>query len=98
MSNILVSGLINVETTLQVDGFPIPYFPARYPFHGVHATISGVGYNIAKALTVLGDEVRFLSIIGHDLAERQVRAAGFLSSDELEELRRSMKDETYNPP
>ena len=47
MSRILVSGLINIETTLKVDGFPIPYFPVRFPFHGVNSTVSGVGYNIA---------------------------------------------------
>jgi sugar/nucleoside kinase (ribokinase family) len=75
MSHILVSGLINIETTLSVDGFPIPYFPVRYPFFGISSTVSGVGYNIAKALTALGDEVAFLSIIGDDLAGQQVRHA-----------------------
>lgn len=75
MANILVSGLINIETTLQVDQFPVPYFPVRYPFHGIHSTVSGVGYNLAKALTVLGSSVRFLSIIGQDIAAQQTRAA-----------------------
>jgi ribokinase len=75
MPRILVSGLINIETTLRVDGFPIPYFPVRYPFHGVHSTVSGVGFNIAKALVTLGDEVSFLSSIGEDIAAQQVRAA-----------------------
>ena len=54
MSRLLVSGLINIETTLRVDGFPINYTPVRYPFHGVDVTISGVGFNVAKALTTLG--------------------------------------------
>jgi ribokinase len=74
MSRILVSGLINIETTLSVDGFPINYSPVRYSFHGVETTISGVGYNVAKALTILGDEVRFLSIIGRDSSEGQIRS------------------------
>jgi ribokinase len=73
MSCILVSGLINIETTLRVKGFPIPYTPVTYPFHGVNVTVSGVGYNIAKALTRLDDEVRFVSIIGKDAAALQVR-------------------------
>lgn len=68
MSRILVSGLINIETTLRVDAFPIPYFPVRYPFFGVASTVSGVGYNVAKALTVLGDDVHFLSVVGTDVA------------------------------
>ena len=83
MSHILVSGLINIETTLQVEGFPIPYFPVRYPFHGVNSTVSGVGYNLAKALLTLGDEIAFLSIIGEDIAAQQVRAA--LETDQIPE-------------
>ena len=75
MSRILVAGLINIETTLKIDGFPIPYFPVCYPFHGVNSTVSGVGYNIAKALISLGDEVSFLSIIGRDMAAQQVNVA-----------------------
>ena len=75
MSRILVAGLINIETTLRVDGFPIPYFPVRYPFQGVNSTVSGVGYNIAKALIALGNEISFLSIIGEDVAAHQVRTA-----------------------
>ena len=75
MSHILVSGLINIETTLRVDDFPIPYFPVRYPFHGVNSSVSGVGYNLAKALTTLGDQVTFLSLIGEDIAAQQTRAA-----------------------
>lgn len=68
MSRILVSGLINIETTVRVESFPIAYEPCRFPFHGVNTTVSGVGYNIAKALTTLGDDVRFCSLIGRDYA------------------------------
>jgi len=66
MSNILVSGLINFETTLKIDRFPLEYFPVTYPFFGVNGTISGVGYNVAKALKKLGDEVSLLSMTGDD--------------------------------
>lgn len=68
MARILVAGLINIETTVRVDGFPIPYAPVHYPFFGVNSSVSGVGYNIAKALTTLGDDVALLSLIGQDLA------------------------------
>jgi len=77
MSGVLVSGLINIETTLRVDRFPIEYLPVRYPFYGVNSTVSGVGFNVAKALTVLGDQVRLLSLIGRD-------AAGVLVKDALD--------------
>ncbi len=72
---ILVSGLINIETTLKVDSFPIEYRPVRYPFFGIRSTVSGVGYNVAKALTTLGEEVRFLSMIGKDSGRTLTREA-----------------------
>lgn len=69
-----MSGLINIEITLRVESFPLEYVPTRYPFFGVNSEVSGVGFNIAKALTTLGDTVDFLSIIGKDLAGGLVRA------------------------
>jgi ribokinase len=74
-SPILISGLINLETTVQVESFPIAYTPVRYPFFGVRSTVSGVGYNVAKALNTLGNEVRFLSLTGRDPAGSLVRQA-----------------------
>ena len=66
MATILVSGLINLETNLRIEQFPLDYFPVTYPFHGVRSHISGVGFNIAKALSTLGDDVRLLSLVGVD--------------------------------
>ncbi len=63
---LLVSGLLNIETTVAVRGFPINYYPIDYPFFGVNSAVSGVGYNIAKALTTLSDEVQLLSFLGSD--------------------------------
>jgi ribokinase len=73
MPRILVSGLINIETTLKVDSFPIQYAPVRYPFFGINSTVAGVGLNISKALTMRGDDVRLLSVIGQDVAGGLVR-------------------------
>lgn len=75
MTTILVAGLINIETTLKIDGFPLEYAPVRYPFFGVNTTVSGVGYNITKALTTLGNRVNFLSLVGQDAAAELVRRA-----------------------
>ena len=66
MMKLLVSGLLNIETTVAVRGFPINYYPIDYPFFGVNAAVSGVGYNIAKALCTLGDEVQLHSFIRSD--------------------------------
>ncbi len=75
MTRILVAGLANIETSLKVSGFPIRYSPVEYHFFEIQSTVSGVGFNISKALTCLGDGVIFLSLIGRDLSGRQVRAS-----------------------
>ena len=75
MANIVVSGLINVETTLRVDGFPVHYQPVRFPVHSVETTVSGVGYNVAQALSTLGHQVRLLSLYGNDPVGALVAAA-----------------------
>lgn len=74
MSNILVSGLLNIETTARIRSFPIPYYPIDYPFFGVNTDVAGVGYNLASALAALGDQVRLCSMLGDDLAGKMVRS------------------------
>lgn len=66
MSDIIVAGLINIETTLKVKGFPIEYFPIDYPFYGIGSGVAGVAINIPKALNTLGEEVKIVSLIGKD--------------------------------
>ena len=40
MKKILVSGLINTETTIKIKQFPIEYFPIDYPFFwGKHKSV-----------------------------------------------------------
>lgn len=63
---ILVSGLVNVETSVKVDVFPIDYCPISYPFFGVSSCVSGVGFNVAKALKTLGSKVDLYSLLGED--------------------------------
>lgn len=72
MTKFLVSGLINVETSLRIAGFPLQYKPVSYSPFGIKSTVSGAGYNVARALTTLGEQVLFLSIVGHDWAGQQV--------------------------
>lgn len=65
---ILVSGLLNTETNTAVRGFPVPYYPIDYPFFGIDTAVSGVAFNIAKALQTLGDEVRLNAMVGKNFA------------------------------
>ena len=73
MKNILISGLVNTETTCRVRQFPVNYYPIDYPFFGVSTAVSGVAYTLAKAMTTLGDNVRLLSMTGEDFAARYIR-------------------------
>ncbi len=68
MSRILVSGLVNTETTVKVREFPIKYYPIDYPFFGVDTKVSGVAYNVVKALKTLGDEITLTTMLGRDFA------------------------------
>lgn len=70
---ILVSGLLNIETSVSIKSFPINYYPIDYPFFGVNSNVSGVGCNIAKALTVLGDQVELISFLGNDEESERIR-------------------------
>lgn len=63
---LFVSGLVNRETVVPVKSFPIQYFPIDYPFFKVNTSTAGVGFNVAKALTTLGDDVQFFSYTGND--------------------------------
>ena len=73
MARIFVAGLINVETCVPVGGFPIHYEPVTFVFGGITTTVSGVGYNLARSFTLLGDDVRFGSLIASDQLSVLVR-------------------------
>ena len=73
MSKIFVSGLVNLEMSLQVDYFPIQYNPIEYPFFGISQAVSGVGYNISKALSILGDDAFLTGFIGDDLFSKNIK-------------------------
>ena len=82
---ILVSGLLNMETTAAVRGFPVQYYPIDYPFFGVQTAVAGVGFNLAKALRTLGDDVVLCSMIGPDFSGAYIRR-------ELEQLDISLEN------
>lgn len=72
MKKIFVSGLINTETTVRVRKFPVDYYPIDYPFFGVNTRVSGVAYNIAKALKALNDDITLVTLTGKDFSGRYV--------------------------
>ena len=77
----MISGLINIETTLKINSFPIDYYPIDYPFFGINSGVSGVAYNLTKAFMKLGDDVELFSYIGKD--EEGERILKRLSNDNI---------------
>lgn len=78
---ILISGLVNIETTLRINSFPIHYYPVDYPFYGIHSSVSGVAYNLAKALGTLQDSVQLFSLLGND--DEALRILNQLQKDNI---------------
>ncbi len=93
MSKILISGLVNTETTVKIKEFPIAYFPVDYPFFGVNTGVAGVAYNLSKALKSLGDQVRLISMTGNDFGgeyvRKEVEAIGISTKDMIKDLRQT---------
>ncbi|KPM51630.1 sugar kinase [Frankia sp. CcI49] len=77
-SPVVVAGVVNVQQTIPVEGFPVAYAPVRYLPHGLRLATSGVGLNVARALTGLGRPVRLATVVGRD-------GAGVLVRDALEQ-------------
>lgn len=73
MKKIIVAGLINVETTVEIHEYPIEYQPIEYNFWGIESAVSGVGLNVAKALNILGNQVCLVSLIGNDMNGKNVK-------------------------
>lgn len=92
MSRILISGLVNTETTVRVRQFPIPYYPIDYPFFGVNTTVSGVGCNIARALTTLGDDVTLCSMTGTDFSAEYIKSELSAAGISPEHIRSKLRD------
>ncbi|MCI9459351.1 MAG: carbohydrate kinase family protein [Clostridia bacterium] len=69
---VFVSGILGIETTLAVRGFPVSYYPVDYPFFGIRAEVAGSAYRMAKSFRALGDDVRLYSFVGDDVQGRRV--------------------------
>ncbi|MEX5637592.1 carbohydrate kinase family protein [Parafrankia sp. FMc2] len=73
MAAIVVAGVVNVQQTIPVDGFPVFYSPVRYSRLPLRLEVAGVGGNVARGLVALGDEVRLATFLAQDAAGRLAR-------------------------
>lgn len=68
---VVVVGLTNVETNVAIETFPIeqqPVMPAR-----IDVGVSGVGYNVATALSTLRNDVQLITPVADDLLSREIK-------------------------
>ncbi len=66
MSKFVVAGITQIETIVKVDRIPIQYTPVSSAPDTIYTAPGGDAFNESLALTWLGDEVQFLSIVGRN--------------------------------
>jgi len=83
--DILVCGTLNLETTFPISAFPLEYEPVVYRSFELRSHPSGVGFNVGRALTLLGNRVRLVSMVGSDFLGTALKQSmpGFGLSDEF---------------
>lgn len=74
MKKTIVAGLVNIETSLGVENFPLDYKPITFNFFGTKSIISGVAYNIQSAMDSLDNPSTLVSLIGKDLNSSLIEA------------------------
>ncbi len=86
MPDVVVAGVVNVQQTVPVDGFPVVYSPVRYATGRLRLAASGVGLNVARTLAALGTQAALATLVGDDPAGMVIRAElrrlGLLGEDE----------------
>ena len=66
MGSIVVAGITNLETSVEVESYPLEYAKSRFVFNGIRDRIGGVGFNVGNALAHLGAEVELATMLGRD--------------------------------
>lgn len=73
MTKVLVCGVVNLETTVAVDALPLPSTPVLYRPGGLTQRLGGVGFNLARTLSALGQQVVVAAPLAADLPGKQLR-------------------------
>lgn len=74
MSRFMVAGFIQIETIVKVKKLPVPYEYFISVPDMINTDIGGAGYNEALALTWLGNQVDFMSMIGKEMTMNRLEA------------------------
>lgn len=74
---VVVIGIANQQTSLPVGAFPIPYESVRFLTGQIRHTVGGVGFNVSRALSALGNMVALASPLGEDYPAAMIDAEAF---------------------
>lgn len=74
---VVVIGVASQQTSLPVGSFPLEYEPQRSLTGQIRHTVGGVGFNVARVLSVLGDMVALASPLGEDYPAAMVDAEAY---------------------
>ncbi len=64
MFNYVVAGITQLETIIKVNRLPIEYKPSTESHDAIHTSAGGDAFNISLALKWLGDQVKFMTVVG----------------------------------
>ncbi len=74
MSKFMVAGFVQHETIVKVDALPVPFRQFESTPDLINTGIGGTGFNEAMALSWLGNEVDFMSMVARSMPRRQIMA------------------------
>jgi sugar/nucleoside kinase (ribokinase family) len=77
MAVVVVAGVVNVQQTVLVEGFPLPYTSVRHVRDALRLEVAGVGANVARGLATLGDAA------SGDATSRDAASGDAASGDEV---------------
>lgn len=66
MANFIVAGITQMETIIKVESFPIKYAPFTEAHDTIYTAAGGDAFNVSLALKSLGNEVKFMTVVGKD--------------------------------
>lgn len=64
MNKVVIAGMVNLESSVRVPSLPVSFTPILYSSYDINSGVSGGAYNVGKAMSILGDDVRLVSIVG----------------------------------
>lgn len=74
---VVVIGIANQQTSVAVDSFPVEYVPRREVNGAIRHTVGGVGFNVARVLSALGNMVALASPLGEDYPAAMIDAEAY---------------------